>query len=47
MSLFGIVLSRVMGSARLAHGLGRGAAILTAAASIALGCYWILEVGAS
>ena len=47
MSLFGIVLSRVMGSARVARGLGRSAAILTAAASIALGCYWILEVGAS
>jgi hypothetical protein len=45
MSLFGIVLSRVMGSARLARGFGRGAAVLTAAASIALGCYWIVAVG--
>ena len=46
MSLFGIVLSRALGSVWLARGVGRGAAVVTAAASMALGTYWILEVGA-
>jgi nickel/cobalt exporter len=41
MSLFGIVLSRVLGSVWLAHHVGRGAAVVTAVASIALGVYWI------
>ena len=41
MSLFGIVLSRVLGSDRLAASAGRGAAAVTAVASIALGMYWV------
>jgi hypothetical protein len=42
MSLFGIVLSRVLGSARFALTVGRGAALATAVASIALGAYWVM-----
>ena len=45
MSLFGVVLSRVLGSAWLARRVGRGAAILTALASMALGIYWIARTG--
>ena len=42
MSLFGIVLSRVLGSQVMAAAVGRGAAALvTAVASIALGVYWV------
>jgi hypothetical protein len=41
MSLFGVVLSRVLGSAWLAQHVGRGAAVITALASIGLGLYWI------
>ncbi len=41
MSLFGIVLSRVLGSEAMAAVLGRGAAAVTAVASIALGLYWV------
>ena len=41
MSLFGIVLSRVLGSEKLAAAAGRGAAAVTAVASIALGVYWV------
>ena len=47
MSLFGIVLSRVMGSVWVARNFGRGAVVVTALGSIALGAYWILEVGSS
>jgi hypothetical protein len=47
MSLFGIVLSRVLKSVWLARRLGRAAAILTAVASIGLGCYWISAAGHS
>ena len=42
MSLFGIVLSRVLGFPWIVRTVGRGAAALTAIASIALGGYWIL-----
>jgi len=42
MSLFGIVLSRVLGSEVIARRLGRGAAVLTAVASMGLGVYWIV-----
>jgi putative Mn2+ efflux pump MntP len=45
MSLFGIVLSRVLGSVWLARRMGRGAAVLTAVASMALGVYWIVLKG--
>lgn len=45
MSLFGVVLSRVLGSVWLAKHVGRGAAVLTALASIALGVYWIVLRG--
>jgi nickel/cobalt transporter (NicO) family protein len=41
MSLFGIVLSRVLGSEKVAAAAGRGAAAVTAVASIALGVYWV------
>jgi hypothetical protein len=41
MSLFGIVLSRVLGSPAIAAVVGRGAALVTAVASIGLGVYWI------
>lgn len=41
MSLFGIVLSRVLGSPILVAAIGRGAALVTAVASIALGTYWV------
>ena len=41
MSLFGIVLSRVLGSQAMAAVVGRGAAAITAVASIALGVYWV------
>jgi nickel/cobalt exporter len=41
MSLFGIVLARVLGSAAVAATVGRGAALTTAIASIGLGVYWI------
>jgi hypothetical protein len=41
MSLFGIVLSRVLGSEWVARRVGQGAAILTAVASIGLGVYWM------
>jgi hypothetical protein len=42
MSLFGIVLARVLGSAWVARTVGRGAAMITALASIALGLYWVV-----
>ena len=45
MSLFGVVLSRVLGSVWLARHVGRGAAVLTAVASIGLGVYWIAARG--
>jgi hypothetical protein len=45
MSLFGVVLSRVLGSVWLAKHVGRGAAVLTALASIGLGVYWIAARG--
>ena len=41
MSLFGIVLSRMLGSQVMAAAVGRGAALVTAVASIALGVYWV------
>ena len=41
MSLFGIMLSRVLGSQVLVAAVGRGAALVTAVASIALGMYWV------
>lgn len=41
MSLFGIVLARVLGSQAMAAVVGRGAAAVTAVASIALGVYWV------
>lgn len=41
MSLFGIVLARVLGSAWVVRTVGRGAALTTALASIALGVYWV------
>lgn len=43
MSLFGIVLSRVLDSTIVARTIGRGASILTAVASIGLGLYWVLR----
>jgi hypothetical protein len=45
MSLFGVVLSRVLGSVWLARHVGRGAGVLTAVASIGLGIYWIAARG--
>jgi putative Mn2+ efflux pump MntP len=45
MSLFGLVLSRVLGSVWLARHVGRGAAIATALASMGLGIYWIARTG--
>jgi nickel/cobalt exporter len=45
MSLFGIVLSRLVGSPHVAKRAGRAASVVTAVASIALGIYWIVEVG--
>jgi nickel/cobalt transporter (NicO) family protein len=42
MSLFGVVLSQILGSPRLAAAVGRGAALVTALASIALGTYWVM-----
>jgi nickel/cobalt exporter len=42
MSLFGIVLSRVLGIPWIVRTVGRGAAALTAVASIVLGVYWIM-----
>ena len=41
MSLFGIVLTRLLGSARMVKVAGAGAAAVTALASIGLGLYWI------
>ena len=41
MSLFGIVLSRVLGTAWVARTVGGGAAALTAVGSIVLGVFWI------
>jgi len=41
MSLFGIVLSRVLGLPWVVRTIGRGAAALTAVGSIALGVFWI------
>ena len=41
MSLFGIVLSRMLGSQIVAAAVGRGAALVTAVASIGLGLYWV------
>ena len=41
MSLFGIVLARTLGSARIAAAAGQAAAAVTAVASVALGAYWI------
>jgi putative Mn2+ efflux pump MntP len=41
MSLFGIVLSRVLGLPWVVRTIGRGAALLTAVASIGLGVFWI------
>jgi len=41
MSVFGIVLTRLLGSAWMVRTVGRSAAALTALASIALGVYWI------
>jgi hypothetical protein len=43
MSLFGIVLSRVLGSAWVARTIGQGAAVVTATASIGLGLYWMVS----
>jgi hypothetical protein len=45
MSLFGVVLSRVVGSIWLARHVGRGTAVATALASIGLGIYWIAVRG--
>ena len=41
MSLFGIVLSRVLGSVAASAAIGRTAALVTAVASIGLGAYWV------
>jgi hypothetical protein len=41
MSLFGIVLSRVLGTPRIAAVVGKGAALVTAIGSIALGLFWV------
>ena len=45
MSLFGVVLSRALGSTLFAKHVGRGAAVVTALASIGLGIYWIAVRG--
>ena len=42
MSLFGIVLARVLGARVVVKAVGRGAALITALASIALGTYWVV-----
>jgi len=42
MSLFGIVLSRVLGTPKIAAVVGNGAALVTAIGSIALGVFWVL-----
>lgn len=42
MSLFGIILARVLGSPKVAAVVGRGAALVTAVASIGLGAYWVI-----
>ena len=42
MSLFGIVLARVLGIPWVVRSVGRGAAALTALGSIGLGMYWIV-----
>jgi hypothetical protein len=41
MSIFGIVLTRLLGSPWVVRTVGRGAAALTALASIGLGIYWV------
>lgn len=41
MSLFGIVLARMLGSARVTAAAGQAGAALTAVASVALGSYWV------
>jgi len=41
MSLFGIVLARSLGSARMAAAAGQAAGAVTAVASVALGAYWV------
>jgi len=41
MSLFGIVLARTLGSPRVVDVAGQAAAAVTAAASVALGAYWV------
>ena len=41
MSIFGIVLTRLLGSAWMVRTIGRSAAALTALASIGLGVYWM------
>ena len=41
MSLFGIVLARVLGSVAASAAVGRTAALVTAVASIGLGAYWL------
>ena len=43
MSLFGIVLARVLGTAWVIEKVGRGAAALTALLSIGLGIYWVIS----
>ena len=41
MSLFGILLSRLLGSVRIIRAVGQTALVVTAVASIGLGVYWI------
>jgi hypothetical protein len=41
MSLFGIVLARVLGTSWVVQKVGRGAAVVTAVLSIGLGVYWV------
>jgi nickel/cobalt transporter (NicO) family protein len=43
MSIFGIVLTRLLGSAFMVRTVGRSAAAITALASIGLGIYWTLN----
>ena len=43
MSLFGVVLSRLLGSATASAALTRAAAIVTAVASIGLGGFWVTQ----
>jgi nickel/cobalt exporter len=43
MTLFGFVVAGVLGAPRVAAWVGNAAAVITAVASLGLGCYWVLS----